>query len=170
MKNFIALALSLIFIGNAKGSAIPISPQNKQAAQPHAAPAGKLPATAPKTQGAAKPTLTPSMIYTASSLRDPFRKASSGSSSSPQRPFKLADFNIHNLMLQGLMVGRKTGFALLIDANYGAGFILKGNRIYNSKGKAIPGVTGRLDPRRKTVYLKTRDGDVQVLRMKGEKR
>ncbi len=170
MKNFIALTLSLIFIGNLQGSVIPIPPQNKQTPQPHAAPTGKLSAPAPKTQGTTKPALTPSMIYTASSLRDPFRKAASGSSSSPQRPFKLADFNIHNLILQGLMVGRKTGFALLIDANYGAGFILKGNRIYNSKGKAIPGVTGRLDARRKTVYLKTKDGDVQVLRMKGEKR
>ncbi len=170
MKNFIALALSLIFIGNAKGSAIPIPAQNKQSSQAQSATAGKLPPPAPKTQVAAKPTLTPSMIYTASSLRDPFRKASSGSSSSPQRPFKLADFNIHNLILQGLMVGKKTGFALLIDANYGAGFILKGNKIYNSKGKAIPGVTGHIDPRRKTVYLKARDGDVQVLRMKGEKR
>ncbi len=158
MKNLLFLSLSLILAGNARSSTLAVQAKTKQPPS-----ASKL---AISTQ-----TLTPSMIYTASNLRDPFRKASmGGSSSSPQKPFKLSDFNIHNLTLQGLMVGTKTKFALLIDANYGTGFILKGDRIYNSKGKAIPGVTGRLDSRRKTVYLKTQDGDVQVLRMKGEKR
>ncbi len=162
MKNLFLIVLSLLCAGDAQSSIIPA--QTKQPPVSKTLPASQAPAAA------APQALTPTMIYTASNLRDPFRKASAGSSSAPQKPFKLSDFNIHNLILHGLMIGRKSSFALLTDANYGTRFIFKGNRIYNSKWKIIPGVTGHLDSRRKTIYLKARDGDVQVLRMKGEKR
>lgn len=165
MKKILPAVLSLILIANAQGSTIPVPPQNKPPA-PKALPAQKSSAPAPQTPASAAKPLTPAMIYTASNLRDPFRKASGGSSTGSRKPFKLSDFNIHNLILQGLMVGENSNFALLTDANYRTGFILKGSRIYNSRGKMIPGVSGRLDPRRKTVYLKAQDGDVQVLRMK----
>ena len=111
--------------------------------------------------------LTPSMIYNASNLRDPFRKASSGSSL-PQKAFKISNFNIHNLDLRGLMRDSKSSYALLIDTSYGISFILKGGKLYGPQGKPIPGISGHLDEKRKTVYLKAQEGDVQVLRMGGK--
>jgi hypothetical protein len=111
--------------------------------------------------------LTVSMIYTASNLRDPFRNAAAGVSVT-RKAFKPSDFNIHNLNLRGLMADSKSNYALLIDANYGESFILQGGKLYDPKGKPVPGISGRLDTKRKTVYIKAHDGDVQVLRM-GEK-
>lgn len=111
--------------------------------------------------------LIPSMIYNAANLRDPFRKANSGSSL-PHKAFKISDFNIHNLDLRGLMQDSQSSYALLVDTSYGESFILKGGKLYDPKGKPIPGISGHLDEKRKTVYLKARDGDVQVLRMGGK--
>lgn len=163
MRNLIALTLIL--------SASRLWAVASQVPPNRIAPVANKPAVRipiPKSQPKAS-ALTPSMIYTASNLRDPFRAASSGGSV-VHKAFKLSDFNIHNLTLRGLIIDPPASYALLIDANYGASFFLRGNRIFTARGKPVPGVSGHLDAKRKTIYLKVRDGDVQVLRMGLKKR
>lgn len=155
MRKIIALALIL---AAHNGVAASSQPQNSIP-----------PKSSTTTQLSPSISLTPSLIYTTSNLRDPFRKAASGGSVT-RKAFKSSDFNIHNLDLRGLMADSKSNYALLVDVNYGESFILKDGRLYGPRGKPIPGISGHLDVKRKTAYLKARDGDVQVLRLGGKKR
>jgi hypothetical protein len=108
---------------------------------------------------------SPSTIYTAEKVRDPFTLGGGGGGSISSHPFNLDEFSIHNLTLRGLMKDRAADFALFTDNSYGNSLILKHGRLYDPKGKPIPRVTGKLDVRRKTATLQTEDQDVQVFRL-----
>lgn len=131
------------------------------AAPPAPAPA-PAPAVAASTASAYVPA-SPTTVYTADKLRDPF--VAGGGPTVAAHPFTLADFSIHNLSLGGIMQDRAESFAVFSDLTYGYSLILKRGRLYDPKGKLIPGVTGKLDVKRKTATLETADQDVQVFRL-----
>lgn len=133
------------------------------------APAAAAPATAPAAVpaplavAASTPTATISSIYTVEKLRDPFSKG--GGASAAAKLFTADDFNIHNLSLRGIMKDASSDYALLSDPEFGVSFILRKGKLYDSKNKLVPGVSGRIDVKRKTVDLATLDKDVQVFRL-----
>lgn len=102
-------------------------------------------------------------IYTAERLRDPFRADTGGTV--VKRKFSAAEFNIHNLTLKGIMADRAADFAVFSDNSYGYTMMLRKGRLFDPKGRPVPGVTGRLDVKRKRASLQTGDGDVQVFRL-----
>ena len=105
-------------------------------------------------------------IYTADKLRDPFQRPSAGSGKAGSgRVFAREDFNIHNLSLHGVMKDAGTGYALFSDTVFGVSFVLRKGKLYDEKGKAVPGVTGAIDMKRKNVHLMTSDQDVQTFRL-----
>jgi hypothetical protein len=136
-----------------------------QAAAPAPAAAPAKPSISPKASSGAVAELDPSQIYTTEKMRDPFRVLSSGSGSKSDKPFTFEDFNIHSLTLRGIMKDGKTDFALFGDASFGVTFTLRGGKLYDGRGKAVPGVTGAVNLRRKTAHLMTPDKDVQTFRL-----
>lgn len=111
------------------------------------------------------PTPTIASIYTAERLRDPFQAGGGGASAVAEKSFTIEDFNLHNLVLRGTMKDGASDYALLSDREFGVAFILRGGKLYDSKRKAVSGVTGRIHLKEKTVELTGPDGDVQVLRL-----
>lgn len=104
-------------------------------------------------------------IYTADKLRDPFAKTAAGSAQQSAKPFNLSDFNIHNLSLRGIMKDSGMAYALFTDNNFGASFVLRGDKLYYEKNKPVRGVTGYINPKQKTAHLMSPDGDVQTYRL-----
>lgn len=100
--------------------------------------------------------------------RDPFRMPSAGggggAAAAPAEPFKLDDFNIHTLDLKGIMADKGGSIAILVDNRFQLSFILRGGFVYSGK-KRVPGVTGTIHRRQKSVTLITTDKDVQTLRL-----
>lgn len=130
------------------------------------APAAE-PAPASSTAAVAVSTLTVSAIYTGDRLRDPFSAASSGGlrrSASDKSGDENAPLDIHAMTLRGIMQDSKTEYALF-TAESGEAFMLRGGRLYNGAAKPVPGVTGRIRLKQKTVELITADKDVQVFRL-----
>lgn len=126
------------------------------------APSAKAPEV--KTSTATAPTV--SGIYTADRLRDPFQRATSGGGGAAAgKAFAPEDFNIHNLSLRGVMKDAAADYALLVDSNFGVSFVLRKGKLYDEKGKVVPGVTGSLNIKQKTASLMTREKDVQVFRL-----
>ena len=107
-------------------------------------------------------------IYTVDRLRDPFARW--GASRGPARAFSLQDFSIHKLSLRGILRDAGTDFALFVDNDGGGGFLLRNGRLYDSKKKAIPGVAGTVELKRKTVTLTAPEGDVQIFRLGEEEK
>jgi len=97
-------------------------------------------------------------------MRDPFRGASSGRAASHARLLRRG-FNIHNLSLRGLMKDTAADYALFSDPVYGVTFVLRKGKLYDGKGKAVPGVTGSLNIKQKTAHLMTPESDVQTFRL-----
>lgn len=128
------------------------------------------PAATPATPSAAKPEVkgstapfvpaSPSTIYTAEKVRDPFSPAAGGATSG--RAYNMDDFNIHNLTLRGMMKDRRSDFALFTDNTYGASFILRSGRLFAPNGKPVPGVKGSMDLKKKSAHLETAEADVQI--------
>ncbi len=58
-----------------------------------------------------------------------------------------------------------SAFALFTDPVFGVTFVLRGNRLYDAKGKVVPGVTGSLNIKQKTAHLMTQESDVQTFRL-----
>jgi len=107
-------------------------------------------------------------LYTVERLRDPFARW--GASHGHARAFSLQDFSIHKLSLRGIMRDAETDFALFVDNDAGWGFLLRRGRLYNPQKKAIPGVAGVIDFKRKMVTLTAPEGDVQVFRLGEEEK
>lgn len=134
-------------------------------AQPAAAPVAAA-APVPLVVQASTPTATISSIYTVEKLRDPFgHGGGGGAGAAAAKLFSPDDFNIHNLSLRGIMKDASSDYALLSDPEFGVTFILRKGKLYDSKNKTVPGVTGRIDVKQKTVDLVTQDKDVQVFRL-----
>lgn len=130
---------------------------------PSAAPAAK-PAVAASTAAAAgASTATVSSIYTGDRYRDPFLPPSSGGGpvlkreTSGVRPA----VDIHALQLRGIMKDAKNDFALF-SSDDGSTLVLRAGRLYDDRGKPVPGITGRIQIRQKRAQLVTADKDVQI--------
>jgi len=113
--------------------------------------------------GSAKAVPTIESIYTAEKLRDPFLRAATGGVST--KPFSPDDFSIHNLSLRGIMKDKAADYALFSDNSFGVTFILRRGKLYDGKGKPVEGVSGSLNIRQKSAYLKTAESDVQTFRL-----
>lgn len=139
-----------------------------------AAPAANVPvmAVAPSTAAAQTPigvsTQTVSTIYTGDRVRDPFLPAAMGGSRSVRRDDAKAEgpevVDIHGMTLRGIMKDPKIDYALF-TAETGGTYLLRGGRLYNERNKAVPGITGAIRLKQKTVELVTPDKDVQVFRL-----
>lgn len=132
-----------------------------------AAEAAPSPAPAASTTAVAGSTLTVAAIYTGDRVRDPFSTASSGGtrrSASEKSGEENAPLDIHAMTLRGIMQDSNTEYALL-TAESGEAFMLRGGRLYNGAAKVVPGITGRIRLKQKTVELITADKDVQVFRL-----
>ncbi|MHB2026079.1 MAG: tetratricopeptide repeat protein [Elusimicrobiota bacterium] len=103
-------------------------------------------------------------VYTGDRYRDPFEPLAGGESKKGKR-FSPKDFNIHHLVLNGIMNDERSSYALFTDDVYGVSFMLRQGRLYNDKGKVVPGIWGTVNERRKTAELVTSDKDVQPFRM-----
>ncbi|MBI3551208.1 MAG: hypothetical protein HY077_01715 [Elusimicrobia bacterium] len=120
------------------------------------------PAVSSGTAGGAKPASVET-IYTVDKLRDPFLKSALGGVSS--KPFSPDDFSIHNLALRGVMKDQAADYALFTDNSFGVTFILRRGKLYDGKGKPVPGVTGSMNLKQKTAHLMTQESDVQTFRL-----
>jgi Tfp pilus assembly protein PilP len=77
----------------------------------------------------------------------------------------MENFSIHSLNLKGIMKDGAGAYAILADGQTSASFVLKGGVLFDFRNKRVPGVTGTIQMRRKTVTLMTADKDVQPLKM-----
>lgn len=112
------------------------------------------------------PPPSPTTIYTADRLRDPFMASASGGAGALGKTFSLeSDFNIHSLSLRGIMKDAGTDYALFSDPNFGISFILRNGRLYDGRGKPVPGIAGKLKIKEKWAQLETAEHDVQIFRL-----
>lgn len=130
------------------------------AEKPAPAAAAQAASTEPVRQGV-------SALYDGERYRDPFqppKAASSGGGAPIQDPSQPQEFSIHLLNLKGILKDRRGSYAILTDT-LGGSFILKEGKLFDYKNKPLPGVTGAIQPKQKSVTLMTPDKDVQVLRI-----
>ena len=80
-------------------------------------------------------------LYSAWALRDPFAPESV-SYGARGRAWTLADFNLDSLSLSGVLGDSKSRYALFEDKRFSKSFIFRWGRLYDMKGKAVPGVSG----------------------------
>lgn len=142
----------------AKGAAA--GAESKAAAQ-----AGK-PAAVPGVAASTKTATfsTVEEMYPAFRLRNPFAPVMGAGSASPAAVEMPPDeFSIHGLELKGIMEDRFGGYALLRDTKYGVRFVLRRGKLLDAKNKPVPGVTGWVRVKQKTVRLVTAEKEVQVL-------
>ncbi len=148
--------------GRAAAPAAPVS-------SPTGAPASaSVPGAEVKPSTAAP--LTPSAIYTAERLRDPFSPLGGGAGGYSGKPFAAEDFNIHNLSLRGIMKDSAADYALFSDNAFGVTFILRRGKLYDGKNKPVRGVSGRLRVKDRWAELETADHDVQIFRLGEEEK
>ena len=143
-----------------------------------AGPASAGPSPSPgvaASTGAAKmpvgtSTQTVSSIYTGDRSRDPFLPAAMGATSSVRRvvddskPGGPEQVDIHGMSLRGIMRDVKVDYALFTYEGGGT-YMLRGGKLYNERNKLVPGITGAIRLKQKTVELITPDKDVQVFRL-----
>jgi hypothetical protein len=137
-----------------------------------AGPAPSPMAVAPSTGAAQSPlgvsTQTVSTIYTGDRVRDPFLPAAMGATRSRRVEDVKSEgpevVDIHGMTLRGIMKDPKIDYALFTAENGGT-YLLRGGRLYNERNKAVPGITGAIKLKQKTVELVTPDKDVQVFRL-----
>jgi hypothetical protein len=123
----------------------------------------------PDVPGVSTSSNTVGSIYTVERLRDPFMRGGAApvakiSSSSEN---EAQDFSIHALGLRGILKDPQAEYAVLSNG-VGSAYILRKGKLFDHKGKAVPGVSGTINVKTKTVNLITSDKDVQVYRL-GEK-
>jgi len=138
------------------------------------APSG-APATPPAVATSTAAPLSPSSIYTAERLRDPFAPLTqsgggAGGVSASGKVFSASDFNIHNLSLRGVMKDSAADYALFTDNEFGVSFILRRGKLYDGKNKPVRGVTGKLRVKDRWAELETADHDVQIFRLGDEEK
>jgi len=141
-----------------------------------AGPASAGPETSPAvpavSTGTAMPigtsTQTVSSLYTGDRVRDPFLPAAMGATSARRVDDSKAGgpeiVDIHGMSVRGIMRDNKVEYALL-TAETGGTYYLRGGKLYNERNKIVPGITGNIKAKQKTVELITPDKDVQVLRL-----
>jgi hypothetical protein len=136
-------------------------------AEPAASPAAAA-ATMTVRPAIGVSTQTVSSIYTGDHSRDPFlppamgatsvRRADDSKTGGPEQ------VDIHGMMLRGIMRDPKVGYALFTYEGGGT-YMLRGGKLYNERNKPVPGITGAIRLKQKTVELITADKDVQVFRL-----
>jgi len=113
-------------------------------------------------------TQTVSSIYTGDRVRDPFLPAAMGGTGSRRAEDVKVEgpevVDIHGMTLRGIMKDAKIDYALFSGENGGT-YLLRGGKLYNERNKPVPGITGAIKPKQKTVELITLDKDVQVFRL-----
>jgi hypothetical protein len=137
-----------------------------------AGPAASPVAVASSTAAARSPigvsTQTVSSIYTGDRVRDPFLPAAMGGARSVRREDSKSEgpevVDIHGMTLRGIMKDPKVDYALFTAENGGT-YLLRGGKLYNERNKVVPGITGAIRLKQKTVELITPDKDVQVFRL-----
>ncbi len=133
------------------------------------AQAGPTPAA---SAGAVSPigasTQTVSSLYTGDRVRDPFLPAAMGATRSRRAEDTKAAgpgiVDIHGMILRGIMKDAKIDYALFASED-GGSYLLRGGKLYNERNKPVPGITGVIKLKQKTVQLITSDKDVQVFRL-----
>lgn len=126
----------------------------------------------PALAGSALPlgvsTQTVSSIYMGDRSRDPFMPAVMGAKARRVTDETKTDgpevVDIHGMQLKGILKDSKIDFALF-SAEAGGSYILRGGKLYNERNKPVPGITGNIKIKQKTVELITADKDVQVFRL-----
>lgn len=108
-----------------------------------------------------KSTATVASIYTAEALRDPFSPRGGGT---VVKSTGTTEFSIHRLTLRGLMRDAGSEYALFGD-EAGASYVLRHGLLYNQRGRAVGGISGKTNIKMKTASLMTSDRDVQVFRL-----
>jgi len=73
-------------------------------------------------------------------------------------------FSVYNLSLTGIMEDSRAKEALLSDRSAGRTYVLKGGRLFDSKKKQVPGVSGVI--KGKQVILMTSDKQVNQLNLR----
>jgi len=162
-----ALVLLLATAGPAKAGP---APSPVPAAPAAAAAAHKGVATSTGTVlpiGAS--TQTVSSLYTGDRVRDPFMASAMGCAAHTRRADDVKTegpevVDIHGMSLRGIMRDPKIDYALFTAENGGT-YLLRGGRLYNERNKPVPGITGSIKLKQKTVELVTPDKDVQVFRL-----
>lgn len=131
------------------------------------------PAVASSTKTAGSPlgvsTQTVSSLYTGDRVRDPFLPAAMGGSSVRRTVAEGKTegpevVDIHGMMLKGIMKDASVDYALF-SSETGGSYLLRAGKFYNDRNKIVPGVTGRIKLKQKTVELVTADKDVQIFRL-----
>lgn len=144
--------------------------------------AGPAPSPAPAVVAASTSTALPlgvstqtvSSIYTGDRSRDPFTPAAMGAKiarrvTDETKPDGPEVVDIHGMQLKGILKDPKIDFALF-SAETGGSYILRGGKLYNERNKPVPGITGVIKIKQKTVELITADKDVQVFRLGEEEK
>lgn len=113
-------------------------------------------------------TQTVSSIYTGDRVRDPFLPAAMGGTSVRRVENTKTGgpevVDIHGMTLRGIMKDARVDYALFASEGGGV-FLLRGGKLYNDRHKPVPGITGAIRLKQKTVELITPDKDVQVFRL-----
>lgn len=114
-------------------------------------------------------TQTVSSIYTGDRSRDPFMPAAMGAKSARRvtdenKPEGPEVVDIHGMQLKGILKDTKIDFALF-SSEAGGTYLLRGGKLFNERNKQVPGITGNIKIKQKTVELITADKDVQVFRL-----
>ena len=131
------------------------------------------PAAVVKSTGAAQmpigtSTQTVSSLYTGDRVRDPFLPAAMGGASTRRVVDTKNDgpeiVDIHGMTLRGIMKDSRAEYALF-NAETGGSYLLRSGKLYNERNKLVPGITGTIKLKQKTVELITPDKDVQVFRL-----
>lgn len=134
------------------------------AASPAAAPASTSAAHMPIGSS----TQTVSSLYTGDRSRDPFLPAAMGASSARRVEDVKSDgpeiVDIHGMTLRGILKDAKIDYALFSSENGGT-YLLRGGKLYNERNKPVPGISGSIRLKQKSVELITPDKDVQVFRL-----
>lgn len=131
------------------------------------------PASAPAETGAVRPALgtsthTVSSLYTGDRVRDPFLAASMGGGARKTATEDGVEdkglVDIHSLILRGIMRDATLDFAVF-STDTGSTYLLRGRRLYDERNKPVPGISGRIRAKQKSVELVNVDKDVQVFRL-----
>lgn len=137
------------------------------------ASAGPAPSPAPVASRGAGPSIgastqTVSSLYTGDRMRDPFLPAAMGVTSARRVDAAKTEgpevVDIHGMMLRGILKDAKIDYALFTSEGGGT-YLLRGGRLYDERNKPVPGITGAIKLKQKSVELVTPDKDVQVFRL-----
>lgn len=160
MIPFATLLLTLAPMAFAEGPEAPKADRPPSAAKAAAAPAAAI-STSPLSISVGS---TIEEIYAGATLRDPFvavagaaravaAATAPGETPIPAGTVPSEDFSIHSLELKGVMEDRTGGFAILVDPKFAASFVLKRGKLFDVRNKPVPGVTGFVKAKQKSVML-----------------